>query len=289
MATSGDIQSALVTLIAGLLYPNGISQPSAVGSAVRVYSGWPNSRALDDDMEAGIVNVTVFQQPGAARNITTSLSGWVIKGVPVLPTLLWTLVNATATLSGTISVPQNLAITVNNNADYEYAVRLGDTLAGIVTALAALIPGATAVGAALTVPSAFNLTARVGVSQTMIKEVRRQILPFVVTIWAPTPALRELVTAVIDGQLSLLARLNLGPVSARVRWSNTRDIDTTEGANLYERHLTYDINYATTIEMTAPQAIVARTTLVALPISLPPTTVVSTLDPQDLVIIESHP
>lgn len=292
MATEGDVQNAIVVLIARLLYPAGILQPSAVGSPVKVYPGWPNSRALDADMVAGIVNVTVFQQPGAARNLTTSLSGWVVKGLPAQTTLVWTLADNTATLSGTIAIPQNLAITVNGNADYEYAVQATDTLVGIVAAMAALIPGATAAGPLLTVPATANLAARVGVSQTMIKEVRRQSLPFIVTIWAPTPALREAVTAVIDGQLSYMARIDLDAVSGRVRWMNSRTIDTTEGANLYERHITYDVNYPTTIEMVAPQAIVVRTVALANTLPLPPVTptpLPSIYDPISLTIIESHP
>src|SRR5258708_6347692 len=60
MADLSDVENAIVSKISDALYPLGISQPSTVGVTCRVYRGWPTSAALNSDLTAGVVNVTVL-------------------------------------------------------------------------------------------------------------------------------------------------------------------------------------------------------------------------------------
>lgn len=51
MADLSDVSTALVTLVTGVVYPNGIGQPSITGNPVVVYSGWPNMTQLKTDLQ----------------------------------------------------------------------------------------------------------------------------------------------------------------------------------------------------------------------------------------------
>lgn len=64
MADVNEVGQALATLIAGIAYPSGTTQPSITGAPILVYQGWPNSVQLTDDLKAGKVHISVFPQPG---------------------------------------------------------------------------------------------------------------------------------------------------------------------------------------------------------------------------------
>ena len=70
MADQSDVEAVLVALASAALYPQGIDADSVCGQPCRVYRGWPNPLALDADLAAGRVNVTVFPVDGATRNTT---------------------------------------------------------------------------------------------------------------------------------------------------------------------------------------------------------------------------
>lgn len=63
MADIVQVGDSLVELIATAIYPNGTSNPSTIGEPVKVYQGWPNPNALEADLLAGIMNVSVFPKP----------------------------------------------------------------------------------------------------------------------------------------------------------------------------------------------------------------------------------
>ena len=60
MADISDVENALVAAISAALYPNGAGGASAAGLPCRIYRGWPNGRALDDDLAGGVASVTIF-------------------------------------------------------------------------------------------------------------------------------------------------------------------------------------------------------------------------------------
>src|SRR5580658_10069084 len=93
MATISDLRAAIAQIVGGILYPAGVpagTTPASpvVGCPVRVFQGWPERQAIDADMAAGIVDVSVYTMPGS-----TNTSRYPIVDVPISvspPTLVWT-------------------------------------------------------------------------------------------------------------------------------------------------------------------------------------------------------
>lgn len=63
MADLSDAGNALVTLIAGIVYPQGSGAASLIGDRVLVYQGSPDPVVLAGDLAAGTIHVSVFPQP----------------------------------------------------------------------------------------------------------------------------------------------------------------------------------------------------------------------------------
>ena len=103
---------------------------------------------------------------------------------------------------------------------------LNDTLAFIAGSLAALVGadvvGTSATGTAITVGPTGRIQAlRVGASATMGTEVRRQERLVVITVWAPTPALRDTIGAALDLALAQIEFLALPTVTGLASFTRT--------------------------------------------------------------------
>ena len=70
MADESDVETTLATLITAQIYPQGTNAPSALGPLVRIYRGWPNPTALNADLAAGIINISLSANPAHHRNTT---------------------------------------------------------------------------------------------------------------------------------------------------------------------------------------------------------------------------
>jgi hypothetical protein len=244
-----------------MLYPAGIptgtNPPSPVaGCPVRVYQGWPEREAIDADMAAGIVDVTVYSMPGSVNTTRYPVVDVPISVSP--PTLVWTVEGTTATLSGTVSTPQNVGLLIDRQA-YLYAVQSADTLASIASALAALIGAvqpASAVGPAVTIPDGQSVIGRAGGIGTTLRETGRQRVTVQITISAPSDALRDAVGGIIEPILRSLRRLALDDHSIAMIWfGQVADSDETAKSGIYRRILSLDAEYASTITSTAAQVI----------------------------------
>jgi hypothetical protein len=64
MADMTDAAGALVSLIAGIVYPAGPAAPSLTGDTILVYQGSPNPLVLTADLAAGRLHISVFPRPG---------------------------------------------------------------------------------------------------------------------------------------------------------------------------------------------------------------------------------
>src|SRR3954452_21631098 len=111
MADQSDIENALASLISVALYPNGFDAPSVPGPPCRIYRGWPNSAALDADLAAGKINVTVFPGGGDSRTTTRYAEHWM--GEPPRPTLTAIIDGTTVTFGGTADIGQIAGILVD--------------------------------------------------------------------------------------------------------------------------------------------------------------------------------
>jgi hypothetical protein len=271
LADLTDVFSALKTAVLATLYPpsgtvptNGISP--VANAMVEVGSGWPTANDLDVVAASTTPGnplrliVSTYCLPGF-QNTTRYPRKWqdMQPGVATL-TASVDPTGAVVTLGGAVSSPQNVAVITNRQA-FSYAVQPKDTLASIASGLAALISAATpasASGAAITIPSAHSLVARVGYVTTAGEEVMREKRRFLVAFWAPTPQVRDAASTPVKLALAIPHFLTLSDnTAARIVLCNDMFLDTPEKAGLYRRDLTYEIEYATFQTAPGPEAIAA--------------------------------
>jgi hypothetical protein len=266
MADIIDVQQGLAALAAQAVYPNGTGQPSVAGVDILIYPGWPQQANLDADLLAGKVHVSIF--PTAMERNTTRYprDDWQELAVNAA-TLTLTIAGQTVTVGGAMPSPfhaQNVMVMVNG-LPYVYATQANDTLTSIATALAALIPGASNVGAVITVVGIIS-EARVGTSGTLIRETRRQERVFMLTVWADTPVKRDAVAKAIDELMATTQFLTMpDEYAARLIYRGSPVTDGHQKANLYRRDLNYSVEYATTQQAAAVQATQMQATLEAKP------------------------
>lgn len=259
MADISDVANTLVGLAAVAVYPSGTGQPSVTGAAIRVYQGWPIPQSLDADLKVGCCHVSVFPRP-EERNVSRYPQDWQTKTVNA-PTLTASIAGQAITIAGTIpptNNPHNISVLVNGKP-YVYAVQSTDTLASIATALSALIsvgvPGTTSAGAVVTVAAAGRIAAaRVGVTGTAIRELRRQQRLLQITVWADTPGHRDAAAQAIDVSLAAINFLTLPDATAgRLIYKSSTVTDDYQKDKLYRRDLFYTVEYATTQTETETQ------------------------------------
>ncbi|QOR55280.1 MAG: hypothetical protein SHS37scaffold220_49 [Phage 67_12] len=259
MADLSDVTAALVTLVAGVVYPSGIGQPSVAATDTVIYEGWPNPQQLDADIGVGKCHVSIYPRPDE-RNTTRYSPTWQQASINTA-TLTLTVNGQTITLAGTIplaSNPTNLSVFANN-LPFVYAVLPGDTLATAATALAALIavsiPGTVAAGAVITLPSSGLVEwVRVGVTGTSVRTVRSQERVIQIAIWADTPAHRNALAKAIDAALAVTTFLALPDgTGGRLTYKSTLPSDALQKTRLYRRDLLYTVDYATTQTETETQ------------------------------------
>jgi hypothetical protein len=258
MADAFDVMDQLAALVTSAVYPNGTSSASVTGTDITIGSGWPEPGSLDAALSASKSFVSVFELPGASNASRYPIQQQQIGATPS-PTLIWTVSGVTATLAGTVSTPQNVAIIVDHVA-YAYAVQAGDTLTSIAAALAALIAAnrtCTSSGPVITIPGSSQIVARVGVAVNVAAEWVRQKGRFLITVWAATPTNRRSIQGVIKTALAQVHFINMPDgFGARLRYANDWPVDSGQKSILYRHDITYEVEYATTVSSTAAQAIV---------------------------------
>ena len=137
MADESDVETALVTLCSAALYPSGVNSPSVPGPDCRIYRGWPNSAALDADLTAGRINVTVFPVPRHARTTTRYTQIW--SGTPAQPTLTASVSGTSVTFGGTADLGQVAGLLADGQS-YAYRTQTGDNPALVAANLASSRP-----------------------------------------------------------------------------------------------------------------------------------------------------
>ncbi|PHK92917.1 hypothetical protein CR162_21340, partial [Pseudoroseomonas rhizosphaerae] len=110
--------------------------------------------------------------------------------------------------------------------------------------LAALIPGATAFGDAITAPYAHDWLVRVAVMGKAQREVRRQSHGFTITVWAPSPELRDSASIAVDSFIAARDWLPLPDGSeGRLIYTGTTPVDDAQEAGLYRRDFEFTVEY----------------------------------------------
>jgi hypothetical protein len=249
---------------------------------VQLYRGWPIPDQLDTDMAAGTVDVSIFPSR-VEQNITRyGLDYEALLPFPE-PTLTLTAADdsggslelegggvlqlegggdlllegsgITLTVGGEPSVPQNVAAIVNG-VGYSYGVQQNDTLASIATGLAALInmnTPATSSGPVISIPSAHSVSPRIGVVGNVIQEVARQKRNVMITLWSPSPDLRDNAAKLFDPVLKSTLFLAMPDgTKCRLIYVNSPVTDMIEKEACYRRDLIYSCEYGTTVTTPAP-------------------------------------
>src|SRR5690348_5886899 len=171
MADETDVETVLVGLIAGYLYPNGTSQACIANPAppggVQVFRGWPSTQSQENAKAKNFVNVSVASRNGVERNTSRYPFTWQTVTLPP-HTLTVNVNNNVITLGGAVAVPQNVLVLIGANSGdndvFNYAVQATDTLSTIASALANAIvakySGTSSNGAVVTVNTSKAIVAR---------------------------------------------------------------------------------------------------------------------------------
>lgn len=249
MADISDVSVWLEAQCDAVCYPNGDTHDPITGSGktISIGRGWPDPKSLDQVVAGGAGNayVSIYPMPGMERNTTRFQKKWQQVSVQAA-TLTLVVSGRTITVGGTPAVGQAAVATVGG-VGYGYQLLNGDTVNGIATALAALIPGATAVGAVITIATTATITAVVSVTGTAAMELRRQQRVFGVYIWAPDPVTRDTVSQALDLYFAGVERFTLPDgFSARFIYHGTTELDDLQARSIYKRVLMYSVEYATT-------------------------------------------
>ncbi len=216
MADQSDVETALVELAAAALYPSGSTGPSAVGPVCRIYRGWPVPAALDADLAAGQINVTVYAVDAPAKTTTRYPSVWTPTAQSV-PTLTASVSGVTAAFEGTAGAGQIAGIAVDGRT-YVYRTTASDTPDSVAANLATLVNAdriALLAGSTVTVPGAGTLLARAVADVPAVQEVRRQERDFRVICWCPSPDTRDATASCIDLALAAIHFVSLPDGSSR--------------------------------------------------------------------------
>jgi hypothetical protein len=254
MADESDVENALVTLVAHALYPNGTDAASVPGPDCKIYRGWPNSSALDADLAAGTINVTIFAAHERHPKITTRYSPvWLSQAA--VPSLTVSVSGNTATFGGTADLGQ-LAGLLIDGLPFAYRTQPGDTPASVAANLAVMARANFTVAlteADVSVANIGSLTARVVADATAQQEIRRQEQLIRITCWCPTAAARDASASAIDLALAQSWFITFADgTSGRLTYAGTLVFDQSEDALLYRRDLLYRVEYATVMTALQP-------------------------------------
>lgn len=271
MADLSDVLSQLRALASNALYPpalypSGATGNSVAGCPVLVQSGWPDPASLDKLVADNAASkpraqVTIYPRP-TERN-TTRYQRQAGQIGPLQPaTFTLTLAGHVVTVGGaqpSTFYGQNVAVFVNGIA-YIYRTIPNVMPATIAAALAALIPGASAIGAAVTIPSPARIgPLRVGTQAPVATVLKNQEREFQLVVWAPTLAIRDAVAAPVDVAIAQTPFLAFADTSnGRLLYKGSPYSDFDQKSGLFRRDFLVTVDYPTMVSDMAPEAIAAE-------------------------------
>lgn len=266
MADQSDVETALVSAISNILYPNGPSASGLLAPTVKIYRGWPTTASLRTDLASGVLNVTVFPKSDASRNTTRWADG-AVSVSNASPSLTVGVSGNQATFAGSAG-PGQLAGLLVDALTVVHRTVTGDTPQLVAAALGALIRTqrpAQVSGPTVTAPGAGLVVGRVVADRSVLRWTRGQLQQFRISCWCPDPNSRDAVASVVDNALSSRNFIDLSDGSSgRLRYVGTTEFDQSQDAALYRRDLVYSVDYLTTVSDVLPSMIFGDTTLAPL-------------------------
>ncbi|WP_324021806.1 hypothetical protein GC090_20070 (plasmid) [Pantoea sp. JZ29] len=265
MASVGDVCLFIARRVENTIYPGGNRLPGIINAAVKIYPGWPVPGSLETDINAGGVHISVWPLP-AERKINGALGRpWRI--LPKCePPLQITVNDNVISVSGVSSALTHVRLKLDGK-DSSFQFRPQTKAEEVVKILSGAFPHTFTVGRSLYGLNAENISAAVTTAGIAVRELHRQVKDFQVTVWAPSPALRERIGSAIDGTLSEECHIDLNDgVPAQLLYLRQFDSDKAENWHVYRRDLFFSVNFATTQSMTAPEIINAVVSLNGQPV-----------------------
>jgi hypothetical protein len=246
MADAYDVQVALTILAQTALYPNGINFPSIANCDIRIFPGWPIPETLDADLTARKAQVSVY--PLMSRATTRFDTSW--QTISINPATITLSTNAAVTqvtVGGAVnSNPQTCMITVNGNG-YNYAVQPTDTTTLIAENLAQRIPGATYSSNIINIPNAYRISTGIGVTGVSARELAREERVFTLTVWAPTPQVREEIGNAISSLFASFSRIVMPDgYFSQLKFVGSSEHDELQKTKCYRRDIKFLVEYAIT-------------------------------------------
>lgn len=252
MASADEVTRFLAKRVADVLYPGGAKLPGIVNAAVKIYAGWPERGALQTDLEAGGVHVSVWPL-SAERRVNCALGRPYKMLARGKPTLQLRVTGSAISVSGIASALTNVQIRLNGKKFF-FHFRTGTTAEQVVSSLQLHLPHAFSMMGRVIITVVNHLSITVTTAGTAVRELRRQIKDFQITVWAPTPPLRNAIGTAIDAALSERCHIDLGDgVPAQMFYARQFDSDAAENWHVYRRDLIFSVNYATTQTISAPE------------------------------------
>jgi hypothetical protein len=253
MADLADVENAIVAQVVGALYPNGISQSSVTGATCRVYRGWPSPAALNSDLSAGTVNVTVFPTT-VPDEVPDRYFDAVYASIPAIA-LEANVTGQSVTISGLVGSNQIVGLLIDG-VPIAYNTDINDTTEGIAANIAAAISGnriAILSGSTITIPDSVSLVARIVTNATISQAMRRQRREIQICCWCPSPLLRDQVSKSVDLVLAASSFIDLADhTKAHVHYISTQVYDLSQNSLLYRRDLCYRFEYTIIDSTIAP-------------------------------------
>jgi hypothetical protein len=254
MADITDVETAMVNIVAAAIYPNGTSQASIlppnisnVPASASIARGWPLPACLDADLPAGNAQITVFPLGGSASQTYQLLDQtYTIQAATVATTA--TLSGNTVTVSGQPATGEFLTLIID---DMVIVSQGGTTTAAMLAALATEAqgkgyPGSSATATTLTIPAGHSLVMRQGGVGIQGKVIHRQKHSIMVTVWAPSDAVRTAAAIAADIALKEHIKITMPDTSQCIlRYQRTMSSDQQEKAMIYRRDLIYEAEFAT--------------------------------------------
>ncbi|MGA7781089.1 MAG: hypothetical protein WCA85_25745 [Paraburkholderia sp.] len=250
MADISDVRNTLGSLAGAAMYPNGVQQMSVAGVTVVVRSGWPVPQQLKAIMAAGNAMISIYGMPGMGKNTNRFIADDDAQATVPAPQLTLAVAGNRVTVGGAINPGEAPTLRVNYQP-YSHSVLSTDTIDTVAAALAALIPGASAAGAVITINGLFDLESAISVPVTVQQEIGRQAQVFMVVIWTPSEMLRDAVGRPLELAFKQQPRIVMPDNTwARMLFRGVTDLDGSEKQQIYRRNLLYEVEYALTEAVT---------------------------------------
>jgi hypothetical protein len=270
MAALSDVEEGFVRFIANGLgvtsyTPYSVVTSPTINTDFRAYRGFPLDTQLNNDLKAGVSNISVFSSPELARNTTRFLRAMTPQIASQASATLTVSMTSTPgvqsviTFSGTATPSEVIGIGAVTSG-YAYRVQPSDTPTSVAAAFAANMPHATSSGPVLTIVTPHEVSVAFSADFTMLTEVHRQIQTIRVSVWTPTTELRDLICATIDPAIMWQDRIIFpdnsisGPICAAGTF-----VDDVVGIEfMWRRDLLYDIEYATMYQQIVPPMVLGE-------------------------------